>query len=158
MIVSGTYRLMRYIILTKTTKIRVVFDCSAKHKGESLNDHLLQGPDLTNALVGVLVRMHQEPIAFMCDIEQMFHQFKVNEEHRNFLRFLWWEKGNCELEPVEYRMSVHPFGAVSSPGCANFGLRQTANDNESQFGSEAATFIRRDFYVDDGLKSVATPM
>ena len=33
-------------------KIKVVFDCSSKCKGESINQHLLQGPDLTNRLVG----------------------------------------------------------------------------------------------------------
>ena len=140
----------------KPEKIRIVFDCSAKYKGEFLNDHLLQGPDLTNALVGVLCRFRQESVAFMCDIEQMFHQFKVNKEHRNFLRFLWWENGNFLGQPTEYRMTVHLFGAASSPGCANFGLKQVANDHEAQFGAEAANFIRGDFYVDDGLKSVPT--
>ena len=36
-------------------------------------------------------------------------------------------------------------------------LRQTANDFEGEYGEEAANFIRNDFYVDDGLKSVPTP-
>lgn len=44
----------------KREKIRVVFDCSAKYNGESLNDHLLQGPDLTNTVVGVLNRFRKE--------------------------------------------------------------------------------------------------
>lgn len=38
----------------KPDKIRVVFDCSADYKRESLNKYFLTGPDLTNGLVGVL--------------------------------------------------------------------------------------------------------
>ena len=124
--------------------------------GQSLNKHLLQGLDLTNSLVGVLCRFRQEPFACMCDLEAMFHQFKVPEEDRDFLRFYWWENGNVSKRPIEYRMTVHLFGAVSSPGCANFGLKRAANDYESECGTEAAEFIRKNFYVDDGLKSVAT--
>ena len=53
-------------------------------------------------------------------------------------------------------MNVHLFGAVSSPGCANFGLHKTAQEGESEFGEDIANFLRNDFYVDDGLKSVKT--
>ena len=34
----------------KTDKIRVAFDCSDRYAGTSLNQNLLQGPDLTNSL------------------------------------------------------------------------------------------------------------
>ena len=138
----------------KPDKIRVVFDASAEFKGESLNRHLLQGPDLTNSLNGVLCRFRKEPIAFTCDVEGMFHQVFVNPDYRNLLRFLWWDKGNVDSTPTEYRMTVHLFGATSSPGCANFTLKRTADDFEELFGSEPATFVKKDFYVDDGLKSV----
>ena len=138
----------------KPNKIRVVFDCSAQFEGESLNKHLLQGPDLTNNLTGVLCRFRREPVALMCDIEAMFHQVKVPEECRDLLRFLWWEDGDTSKEPQEYRMTVHLFGAASSPGCCNFALKATADDNEDTYGFEPAEFLRRDFYVDDGLKSV----
>ena len=134
----------------------MVFDCAAEYESESLNKHLLQGPDLTNNLTGVLCRFRQELIAFICDIEAMFHQVKVNEEHRDLLRFLWWEDGDLTKEPKEYRMTVHLFGATSSPGCANFALKATANDFEMEFGTTAADFLRNDFYVDDGLKSVSS--
>ena len=112
----------------KPDKIRVVFDASSEFKEESLNKHLLQGPDLTNDLFGVLSRFRKEHVAFMCDIEGMFLQVQVAPEHRNFLRFLWWEDGDLSKSLTEYRMSVHIFGAISSPGCANFTLKRTAED------------------------------
>lgn len=140
----------------KPEKLRVVFDCSAEFQGHSLNRHLLQGPDLTNSLIGVLCRFRQEPVAFACDIEGMFHQVHVNEEHRDLLRFLWWDQGDTTKEPNEYRMTVHLFGATSSPGCANLALRTAADDGKDDLGVEAASFIKENFYVDDGLKSVPT--
>ena len=53
-------------------------------------------------------------------------------------------------------MKVHLFGASSSLGCANFGLRRAADDGKQDFGANAAAFIRKNFYVDDGLNYVAT--
>lgn len=37
-------------------KLRIVFDCGASFQGTSLNQQLLQGPDLTSSLMGVLMR------------------------------------------------------------------------------------------------------
>ena len=51
-------------------------------------------------------------------------------------------------------MTVHLFGVTSSPGRANFALKTAADQYEETCGSAAADFIRRNFYVDDGLKSV----
>ena len=59
-------------------------------------------------------------------------------------------------EPQEYRMKEHLFGAGSSPGCANLALKATAEDNEQDLGLESANFLKRNFYVDDGLKSIET--
>lgn len=85
----------------KPDKIRVVFNCSGKFNGVSLNDRLLQGPDLTNTLVSVLTRFRQKPASFMGDIDSMFHQVRVTEHHRNFLRFLWWTDGDMSRDPEE---------------------------------------------------------
>ena len=70
-------------------KIRVVYDCSAKYKGVSLNDCLITGPDLITSLVGILLRFRKESVAFMCDVTKMFPQFLVPECQRDYLRFLW---------------------------------------------------------------------
>ena len=137
----------------KKNKIRVVFDANAEYKGVSLNQNLLQGPDLTNELLGVLLRFRKERIAVSCDVEQMFHQFHVCPEDRDFFRFLWLENGLYE-QPVEYRMCVHLFGATSSPGCANYGLKAVADIGAQEYSEEAAEFIKHNFYVDDGIVSV----
>ncbi len=137
----------------KPDKLRVVFDCSAKFRGVSLNDTLLTGPDLINPLVGVLCRFRKEAVAIICDIERMFYQFSVTPKSRNYLKFLWWKGGDLEKEPQEYRMAVHLFGAASSPGCANFGLKHLARQHKAIYPL-ASTFVEKNFYVDDGLVSV----
>ena len=140
----------------KPGKIRFVFDCSANYRGTSLNDQLLQGPDLTNSLVGVITRFRQDPLAFMCDIEAMFHQVGVRPTDCDALRFLWWPEGNLALPPEEYQMTVHLFGAASSPSCANFALKQVAEDHKTDFDLETIQTVKRNFYVDDCLKSADT--
>lgn len=137
----------------KPNKIRVVFDCSAKYEGTSLNDHLLTGPDLANGMTGVLCRFRKHPVAVICDVEKMFHRFHVSPDDRDFLRFLWWEGGDTSTEPEEFRMKVHLFGAASSPGCANYGMKYLASQYEGEYPA-AAEFLKKNFYVDDGLASV----
>ena len=117
----------------KPGKVRVVFDCAAKYNGTSLNEQLLQGPDLTNSLVGVLTRVRQEPVALVADIEAMFHQVRMNPLDCDALRFLWWPDNDLTREPAEYRMEVHLFGGTSSPSCASFCLKTTAEDNAGDF-------------------------
>ena len=131
----------------------VVFDCAAKYKGRSLNQELLQGPDLNNTLVGVLLRFRQDKIAIVADIETMFHQVKVEPKDCNALRFLWWNE-NIDKEPEDYQMLVHLFGATSSPSVCRFALERTAEEHGKTCDSETVNTIKENFYVDDCLKSV----
>ena len=85
-------------------KIHVVFNCSAQNEGKSLNSELLQGPDLTNSLIEVLIRFRREPIAIMRDIEAMYYQVHVPMKHRKFIKFLWWPDGNLEKYSQDYKM------------------------------------------------------
>ncbi|XP_067943333.1 uncharacterized protein [Watersipora subatra] len=115
------------VVHPKKNKIRVVFDCSAKFDGTSLNDHLLQGPDLFNNMLGILLRFREEPVAIACNVEKMFYNFQVNADDRNYLRFLWF--GNSR-EIKQYRMTVHLFGATSSPAVATYGLQTLAESHK----------------------------
>ncbi|VDI03363.1 Hypothetical predicted protein [Mytilus galloprovincialis] len=138
----------------KKDKVRVVFDSAAKCNGVSLNDVLLPGPDLTNSLLGILLRFRLEPVAVVADIQQMFYSFKVDEHHRDYLRFLWHEQYDINKPLTEYRMCVHIFGNTASPSIASYGLKQSAM--RSNLGSDVTHFVLNDFYVDDGLTSLPT--
>ena len=131
--------------------LRIVFNCSLNCHNTSLNSMLLQGPDLTSCLLGVLIRFRQESVAIMGDIQKMFYQVRVPKQHSDFLRLFWFDSRG---KIAEYRLKVHVFGATSSPSVANFALRQTANDNECS--TDAKDAINRAFYVDDFLISKPT--
>ena len=141
------------VINPKKEKLRVVFDFSARFQGRCLNEELIQGPNLANLMLGVILRFRREEVAYMADLEAMFYQVQVPDEQRSFLRFLYWPEGKLDEEPVDYEMCVHPFGAVSSGSCANFALKQTAYDGKERYGAEAANVLVREFYVDDHLHS-----
>ena len=138
----------------KPDKIRVVFDCSSEFQGRSLNKELLSGPDLTNQIVGVLSRLWENEIALMSDIESMFYQVRVSEEHRRFLKFLWWKDGKNENQVIDCEMNVHVFGATSSPGCSNYPLKKASLDYKEVCGSKVSETLSQNFHVDDMLKSV----
>ena len=53
-------------------------------------------------------------------------------------------------------MNVYLFGAVSSPSCSNFALRRPADDAEKSVGPETANVLRKNFYVDDCLRTQET--
>ena len=140
----------------KPGKVRVVFDCSATYRNNSLNESRLQGPDLISSLVGVLLRFRHEPISIMAGIEALFLQVKVETRDQDLLHFLWWPEGKLYMPPAEYRMTVHLFGATSSPSCCNFALKKTATDNATEFAPEVIKVVQRNFYVDDLLTSTSS--
>lgn len=140
----------------KPDKVRVVYDCVAKFGHTSLNQQLLQGPDQTNQLVGVLSRFRQNSVGMVANIEAMFHQVLVDPKDCDSLRFLWWPNGDLTKEMREYRMVKHLFGATSSPSVANFCLRKTAQLHQEEFDKEVIETVNRDMYVDDMMKSTST--
>ncbi len=77
------------------------------------------------------------------------------ERDADLLRFLWWPNGKLNEPMEEFRMTVHLFGATSSPSVASYALKRTAEDHKADVSPEAVQTVLRNFYVDDCLKSVA---
>ena len=140
----------------KPGKIRVLFDCSAKFNEVSINDNLRQGPDLTNSLVGVLLRFRREEVAIQADIKSMFYQMRIPAKDRYLLRFFWWKNGTVDEDIEEYRMTMYPFGTASSTSCANFALKRSVTDHEQEYGTKTIATACSGFHVDDCLTSTSS--
>ncbi|XP_073724410.1 uncharacterized protein [Misgurnus anguillicaudatus] len=135
-------------------KPRVVFNCSFKYQGLSLNDQLLPGPALGPSLLGVLLRFRQHQVAVSADIRGMFHQVRLLPEDRPLLRFIWRDL-HCENCPDVYEWQVLPFGTTSSPCCAIFAVQQHARSNQENYPGALHT-VQQSFYVDNYLASFPT--
>ena len=71
-----------------TTKLRIVYDASAKSDGASLNDCLHAGPALTQSIFDIMLRFRNHRVAFVGDIEKAFLMVHVNETEKDVLRFM----------------------------------------------------------------------
>lgn len=134
-------------------KLRLVFDAAAKCNNMSLNDFLLQGPDLLQSLYGIMFRFRENRIGLIGDIKDMFLRIKINSTDQTALRFLWKEK-DCDVIN-KYAMTSLIFGANCSPFIAQF-INQTKN--ASRFLDqmpEAVHAIKNNQYMDDYIDSFA---
>lgn len=130
-----------------TTKLRVVFDASARdYTNKSLNDTLLTGPKLQSDILSILLRFRSHLIVFASDIKQMFCQILVNENHTEYLKILWRFNAN---EPIqEYKLTRVTFGLSCSPFLAIRVIKQIALENLVKY-PEASKILDMDTYVDD---------
>ena len=128
-----------------TTPIRVVFNCSSKasKQGNSLNDCLYTGPNLTENLINVLVKFCVNPYAIVADISKAFLRIGLKEEDRDFTKFLWPKNPNEVNSPLEvYRFKSVLFGSCSSP----FLLCTTL---QHHFNKAGCPELGRAFYMDN---------
>ena len=105
----------------ESTKTRIVFDALAKSdKNEpSLNDILYNGPCLLPLIEDVLLKFRLGRIGVVADMQQAFLQISVNECHRNYLRFLWYNNMFDENSLKNYRSGRVLFRLTCSPFLVN---------------------------------------
>ena len=77
-----------------TTKVRPVFDASAKTTGPALNECLYAGPNLLSLIIDILLRFRTNKIAILSDIKQAFLNIRIHPDHVNYLRFLWFAEND----------------------------------------------------------------
>ncbi len=70
----------------ETTKVRVVYDTSAKSGWPSLNDCLFTGPKFDQKILDILLRFRSYSAALTVDIEKAFLMVSVSERDRDVLK------------------------------------------------------------------------
>ena len=66
----------------ETTKLRIVYDASARSNGPSLNDCLLSGPSLSPLIFDILLRFRLNKVGMTADIEKAFLNISIKPDHR----------------------------------------------------------------------------
>lgn len=136
-----------------TTKIRAVFDASAKSStGVSLNDTLLVGPTIHPPLVDVLLRFRLYPVALTADVSKMYRAIELTDDDKDLHRFVWRSHPDAVLK--DYRMTRITFGVSASSFAANMAVKKNALDYSHEFPM-AAQVVNESFYVDDCLTGAA---
>ncbi|XP_075155734.1 uncharacterized protein LOC142229085 [Haematobia irritans] len=134
---------------SSTTKLRVVFDASAKTStNRSLNDILLTGPTVQGDIFGMLLRFRLPRFVFTTHIEKMYRQILVDERDRNLQLILWRDNPG---EPVRhFQLNTVTYGTSSAPYLATRCLQRLATTRMEKYPL-GATILKQDFYVDDGM-------
>ena len=132
-----------------TTKLRIVFDASAKtNKGnQSLNDSLHRGLVILEDLCGLLMRFRLNKVALIVDVEKAFHQVGLQPEDRDATGFLWLKnarKPTLENNFQALRFTRVPFGMISSP----FRLAATVKYHLNKANTPVAKKISDNMYVE----------
>eukprot|EP00731_Ephydatia_muelleri_P009508 Em0005g94a len=132
-----------------TTKLRVVFDASARTSGPSLNDCLYTGPSFKQRIADILVRFRLFPVGLVADIEKAFLMVSIADDDKDVLRFLWLDDIEAELPKIKVlRFSRVVFGVSSSP----FLLNATIKHHMDHYRTVDQQFVdkfERSIYVDD---------
>ncbi|XP_069159809.1 uncharacterized protein [Procambarus clarkii] len=131
-----------------TTPIRIVFNCSAKLKADSmsLNDYLQTGPSLTQKQQEVVLRFCSGVFAFTADISIAFLRVGLQETDRDFTKLRWVkDPQDPNSEVITYRFASVLFGATSSP----FLLQATLDTHLKKSNSPYKTEISNNLYIDN---------
>ncbi|XP_040169907.1 uncharacterized protein LOC120904165 [Anopheles arabiensis] len=138
-----------------TTKLRVVFDASAKSTtGISLNDLQAIGPVIQPDLLHLWLHFRTQTVVVTADIAKMYRQIWVADSDTWMQCILWREDARDTAQM--YRLRTVTYGEASSSYLACRALYEAGEEVRSS-NPEIADAIQRSFYVDNLSLGAATP-
>ena len=140
-----------------TTKVRIVYDASARMNKSSLclNECMLRGPVILGDLCGILLRFRLHKVALVADIEKAFLQVSLSPRDRDVTRFLWVQdlaKPASGANIDTYRFCRVPFGIIASP----FLLGATIRLHLQQANTPYSLLVLDNLYIDNVITGVSS--
>ena len=130
-----------------TTKLRVVFDGSAKSStGVSLNGSLMVGPTVQEDLFSILIRFCFQQVGLSADIAKIYGQIALESVAKDFHRILWRDSITDSIQ--QFRMARVTYGIASSAVHSTWSVVEVGNRCSDDL---LAKTIKHDFYVDGYL-------
>ena len=130
LISEKTHYMCHHAVVRKdhdTTKVRTVFDGSAKSQPDklSLNEALELGENYMPSIFDTLLLFRVYPVALTADIEKAFLQLGIKPADRDSLRFLWYDDVKKENPSViQLRWTRLAFGLKPSPSILGATIRK----------------------------------
>lgn len=147
---SGKYYLPHQAVIREshlTTKVRVVFDASAKtSNGKSLNDVLEIGPKLQQDIFQILLKWRLWRFVLVADVEKMYRQVLVADKDQSYQCILWRENKHMPIE--EFALTTVTYGTACAPFLAKRALIEIGKEC-SERNPKIQAIIENDFYMDD---------
>ena len=132
-----------------TTRLRIVYDASAKSDGASFNECLHAGPALTKGIFDIMLRFRSHKVAIVGDIEKAFLMVHMAEADKDVLRFLWVDDiSKPEPQVITLRFTRVVCGLSSSPFLLNATIKHHMEQYEQCDPDFTKKFLER-IYVDD---------
>ncbi|XP_003391348.1 PREDICTED: uncharacterized protein LOC100639084, partial [Amphimedon queenslandica] len=140
----------------ETTKIRIVYDASAKQNGPSLNECLHTGPKLHQKIVDILLTFRSHQVAIAADIEKAFLNISVAPQDRDVLRFLWVADIAADVPQIKVmKFTRVMFGVSSSPFLLNATIQKHMQGFTKQYPYIVPKLLQAT-YVDDIITGART--
>ncbi len=141
---------------SSTTKLRVVFDASAKNtEGESLNATLLPGPKLQKDITAILLNFRRYSVVFTADIKMMYRQIWVDSCHWDYQRIIWRFSPSDPIQ--DFVLKTVTYGVSSAPFLALRCLLELAQNYSEDFPRASKVLLNQTFVDDvvDGANSLS---
>ena len=148
-----SYQLINYVTKesSASTKVRVVTNSSVQRRGGSFNDLCLKGSNLMNSALDILLGFSCYPYCLMTDLSEAYRSIFTGPETNSCRRFFWFKDINDESSLVEMMLVRATYGDKAAGNFLAQGRNIVADDH--RVSAFARDFIKRKFFVDDGLTS-----